>query len=240
MSNDNQVLIIDAGNTFTKIAFFCDDKLLNVKRIPSDKIHEHIFSLKKSNIAISSVLSKQETKKIIQNLNSTLLITHETPIPLTLKYKSPSTLGMDRICNAVYAKNHIKTGYAVTIDIGTCIKFDLVSAEGDYLGGSISPGIDLRYKSLNNYTDNLPLLSEKSETQLIGTDTNTSIHSGVMNGIKAEIHRLIEEYALLFDDLTFFMTGGDARYFDIHSKNDIFAVENLTLIGLYEIYKFNA
>ena len=108
------------------------------------------------------------------------------------------------------------------------------------MGGSIAPGIDLRYKSLNDYTGKLPLISNKLNTQLVGNDTKSSIHSGVINGINAEINGLIEMYSEQFSGLTFFMTGGDARYFDIDSKNDIFADENLTLIGLYEIYQQNA
>ena len=134
----------------------------------------------------------------------------------------------------------LKTENGLCIDIGTCIKFDLVTKKGHYKGGSISPGIDLRYKSLNDYTGKLPLLSNKSNTGLVGNDTETSIQSGVMNGMNAEIYGLIKMYSKQISDLTFFMTGGDARYFDFDSKNDIFADENLTLIGLYEVYKYNA
>jgi type III pantothenate kinase len=134
----------------------------------------------------------------------------------------------------------MKTKYAVSIDVGTCIKFDLVSCEEGYLGGSISPGIRLRYQSLNDYTGKLPLLSNKTSVDIVGTDTELSMQSGVINGIKAEINGVMDQYRSQYSSLTFFMTGGDAKYFDIHTKNDIFADENLTLSGLYEIYKYNA
>lgn len=236
----NQTLIIDAGNTSVKIATFKNDILKNIERIDYQDLKSYLPHDSKINVAISSVLSDEKTKIITDYFHSPILVTNKTPLPIKLKYQSAETLGVDRICNAVFASKQISKGYAVTIDIGTCVKFDLVNANGEYLGGSISPGIQLRYKSLNDYTGKLPLLSDKTETNLVGIDTESSIRSGVMNGIKAEIHRLMEEYSAQYEDLTFFMTGGDARYFDIHSKNDIFAVENLTLLGLYEIYKFNA
>ena len=138
-----------------------------------------------------------------------------------------------------YTSVLLKTAFGVSIDIGTCIKFDLISKNDGYLGGSIAPGINLRYRSLNDYTGKLPLLFNKSATQLVGNDTNSSIQSGVLNGMNAEINGLIKMYTEQYSDLTFFMTGGDARYFDLDSKNDIFADENLTLIGLFEIYKHN-
>ena len=119
-------------------------------------------------------------------------------------------------------------------------KTSSTNSNREYLGGSISPGIDLRYKSLNDYTGNLPLLSNKSTTKLVGEDTNMSIQSGVINGINAEINGFMSSYAEQFDDLTFFVTGGDASFFELHSKNDIFANENLTLLGLFEIYRHNA
>lgn len=240
MRHENQVLVIDAGNTVIKLALFQDEKLLNIQRVDVKQFDEFMQENSVRKTIISSVLSPEETTKISANFDSPIIVTCDTPLPINLNYKSKETLGIDRICNSVFASKQINQGFAVTIDIGTCVKFDLVSADGEYLGGSISPGIGLRYKSLNDYTGNLPLLDDKSNTELVGTDTNSSIRSGVINGIKAEIHHLMELYSNKFDDLTFFVTGGDARYFDIHSKNDIFAIENLTLYGLYEIYVFNA
>ena len=133
-------------------------------------------------------------------------------------------------------KNHA----SVSIDIGTCIKFDFVDENGNYKGGSISPGIDLRYKTLNDYTGNLPLVNDKSKTELVGNSTINSIKSGVLNGIQAELNHFIYLYSKEYQDLTFFVTGGDAVYFDFPLKNNTFVDENLTLKGLYKIYVFNA
>ena len=241
MKSENIVLVIDAGNTSIKVGRFQEDRLIEVLRFSKNEINKFYLFLDEnnsSNRVLSSVLSDKITKNIVEKTNS-FLITTETSVPININYGTKNTLGVDRMCNAVATSILLQTEFGVSIDIGTCIKFDLVSKNEGYLGGSISPGINLRYKALNDYTGKLPLLSNKSTTQLVGNDTNVSIRSGVLNGMNAEINGLIKMYSEQFNDLTFFMTGGDARYFDLEPKNDIFADENLTLIGLFEIYKHN-
>ncbi|MDX2361967.1 MAG: type III pantothenate kinase [Crocinitomicaceae bacterium] len=242
MSDENQVLAIDAGNTSIKVGLFSNDELVEVRRFTITKLEElktWLVTLDQSSSVLSSVLSTSDTKLVLALLVNPLIVDHQTKFPIELDYATPDTLGIDRICNAVYANKNSTSEYAVTIDIGTCIKFDLTN-NGKYVGGSIAPGIELRYKSLNDYTGNLPLLSNKTVENLVGNSTNTSIQAGVMNGIQAELQEMVQQYRSQFKDLTFFMTGGDASSFDIHSKNDIFADENLTLKGLYEIHKHNA
>ncbi|MCJ8289975.1 MAG: type III pantothenate kinase [Crocinitomicaceae bacterium] len=236
------VFIIDAGNSSIKVARFNSNQLIEVQRFPKDDLSKikDFISTNKGQYALSSVLSKKETKNIIETNSEIILLETDTNVDMKINYGTTNTLGMDRLCNAVFAYNRMKTDYAVALDIGTCIKFDLVHKTEGYIGGSISPGIDLRYKALNDYTGKLPLLSNKTRPEHVGTSTNLSIQSGVMNGINAEINEMIEQYRERFSSLTFFVTGGDARNFDIPSKNDIFADENLTLIGLHEIYQQNA
>lgn len=236
------VFIIDAGNSSIKVSRFKSDQLKEVQRFPSENLQELTSFLEEStgSFALSSVLSKSKTQEILDVNSNILLLETNTPVNMQINYGTTNTLGMDRLSNAVYAYHRTETDYAVVIDIGTCIKFDLVHKTDGYIGGSISPGINLRYKSLNDYTGKLPLLSNKSLPELVGTSTNLSIQSGVMTGMNAEINGMMDQYRERFSSLTFFMTGGDAQNFDIHSKNDIFADENLTLIGLYVIYQQNA
>lgn len=243
MNSSPTFLAIDAGNTSIKIGVFKNDKLSETQIISSrniDAIPDVIEKYQPFTCALSSVLSDEETFEIISYIDNILYITHETPTPLKSEYETPHTLGMDRKCNALGAYSLMKSEYAVAIDVGTCIKFDAVSATCVYLGGSISPGIHLRYKSLNDYTGKLPLLNELSTEKFVGKSTKESIQSGVLKGIEDEINGFIQRYEEEFDSLTFFMTGGDCNHFDIHSKNDIFAIENLTLYGIYEIFKYNA
>jgi len=240
MGTESNMLVIDAGNTSVKVAQFKGDNLVSVTPYALEEMKVKFGNDTKTTTVISSVLSAEKTAQIVELFENSTLITSSTSLPLNLEYTTKNTLGIDRICNAVFAVTASTTIHAVVIDIGTCVKFDLIHKEKGYLGGSISPGIDLRYKSLNDYTGNLPLLSDKASLPLLGTDTNTSIQSGVINGLKGELLEFMSQYKSEFKDLTFFVTGGDARYFDLDAKNDIFADRNLTIKGLYEIYKFNA
>ena len=243
MINQTTVLAIDAGNTALKVGVFQKGELILVKRFSQNESAE-LVALKKAyeNVSciLSSVRSEEETKRITSLFTDCLLVNHSSLFPIKFAYKTPETLGIDRICNAVALASICPNQKVVSIDIGTCIKFDFVDENGIYQGGSISPGIKLRYKSLNDYTANLPLIENRAETSLIGMSTIESIQSGVLNGIQAEINHLIERYMVEFGDLTFFMSGGDAQCFDIPRKNNIFVDENLTLKGIYQIFLFNA
>lgn len=235
------MITIDLGNSFIKIGYFKNDRLESVQRILwSDLMNDETlkYKLKDLNGIYSSVLSPEQNRQL-EALFPKLISFDKCKLPIELNYKTPETLGKDRICNAVGAWNLNLNNHSLSIDIGTCIKFDFVSKNGSYEGGSISPGIKLRYKSLNDYTANLPLLNEKGKSEIIGKSTKESIHSGVINGMHAEISFLMRKYEENYESLTIFVTGGDAKYFDFETKNNIFANENLTLEGLYKIYLFN-
>lgn len=242
--NQNQlVFVIDAGNTFLKIGVFRGTELEKVMRFSLgelDLVSQEMEKEGQPPVFISSVLSDEDTKKLLDHCPNSTLLDQTTPLPIQIKYNTPASLGLDRICNAVACYKLSKGKHAVGIDLGTCIKFDFTDKEGNYFGGSISPGINLRYASMNDYTGKLPYIQDRIIPELIGMNTQDSMRSGVMNGIKAEIERFIQLYTEQYQDLTFFMTGGDAVYFDFPLKNNIFVNENLTLIGLYQIYVFNA
>lgn len=243
MTDQKKVLVLDAGNSLIKVAVFYLNEIVEIHRFKNDDLLEikKFYSLQNNpETIISSVLSKNKTLEIAEICGKHILVDQKTPIPINIEYETPQTLGIDRICNIVALSKHIPEKRAVSIDIGTCVKFDMINEKATYLGGSISPGIHLRYKSLNDYTANLPLLNNTDPIGLIGRSTKESIHSGVMNGIQAEIIEMIRRYEKEYEDLTFFMTGGDMHFFDIPRKNNIFVDENLTLKGLYQIYLFNA
>lgn len=243
MSTKSELLLIDAGNTSVKVALCDGREIISVNRFSPEDLHElgaYLSANKHVNGAMTSVLSADKTNEILVLHPSLLLINSTSRLPMQNAYATPETLGIDRLCNACGVFGQLETNYGVSIDIGTCIKFDLVSKKEGYLGGSISPGIQLRYKALNDYTGKLPLLSNKVVTDFVGTDTPSSIHAGVYLGALEEIEGMMNRYRNAYEGLTFFVTGGDAKYFDLHSKNDIFADDNLTLHGLLEIYKQNA
>lgn len=245
MNKNTPVLVVDAGNTFLKVALFENGEITNVQRVKQTEKTELIAlydAFGRPEVCLSSVLNKLETNELFSLFEHCFVVNQSSDLPITLDYRTKETLGIDRICNAVasYSLRNSRTKASVSIDIGTCVKFDFVNESGSYLGGSISPGIQLRYQSMHDYTANLPLLSEKGNCQLIGQSTYESMQSGVMNGMQSEIDHFIDRYRQENGDLTFFVTGGDAQFFDFGGKNDIFVNENLTLIGLYQIFQFNA
>lgn len=242
MEHGNSVFAIDAGNTSIKVALFVNDRLETVRRFNPESptgLDEWLNSQAHKALVLSSVLTAEKTQELFGQRAHIFPISLASKLPFFVNYSSPS-LGMDRLCNAAYLHAQVRTLHAVSIDIGTCIKFDLLHREKGYLGGSISPGIDLRYRALHQETGNLPLLSNKNTLALVGDSTETSMRSGVLNGMEAEIQGMIDRYSREYPDLTFFVTGGNAGIFEFHSKNNIFADENLTLKGLFEIYKHNA
>ncbi|MES2589266.1 MAG: type III pantothenate kinase [Bacteroidota bacterium] len=234
------MLVIDAGNTRIKLALFENDEIVKFATLSSEEISSIEAVLKDfsySKAIISSVRSEEDTNFILSNLKNCFHV-KDLIYPIEISYLSKDTLGTDRIANAVAAKMKSK-GNALVIDVGTCIKFDFVNENGVYEGGSISPGINLRYKSLNDYTAKLPLLNETSRIDFLGKTTHECIQSGVLNGIQGEINYLISSYSQKYKDLTIFVTGGDASHFDYSDKNNIFVLENLSLFGLASILKAN-
>lgn len=241
MNQTNVVYILDAGNTVLKFAKFEKGEIIDFQKIKVEKIDEYIEKEKLVDFPCfaSSVLDNINNASLKQKLPLLKFLDRFSNLPINIGYETPDTLGLDRICNAVASFQLSNQKNCLSIDIGTCVKFDLINKEGLYLGGSISPGIDLRYRSMNDYTKNLPLITEKSKSDLIGKNTKKSMQSGVINGIEAEINQFITRYSLNFENLFVFLTGGDVEYFDIPLKNDTFVDEFLTIKGLYHIYLLN-
>jgi type III pantothenate kinase len=234
MEQGNKSIVVDAGNTRIKVGLFQDSNLQEVHAFSNeelDKFKSVVLKHKTCAGIISSVRSDKNTKWIKGLLPNAILFHQKLPIPLTNNYESPDTLGIDRLANAIAAAN-ISEKNALVIDVGTCIKYDFVRYPQIYEGGSISPGIELRYKSMNQFTGKLPLVEDRIQGPFIGKNTLDAMRSGVMNGMHLEMVGFIEEYRRLYPELTIFLTGGDSQYFELGNKYGIFADENLTLKGL--------
>lgn len=237
-------LIVDIGNSRIKIAVFNKDELIYNEVITKDSFVEATLNLKekfKCKYAIISAvgnLNKSEIDQIKANIKVFELDT-TTKIPFFNNYATPKTLGVDRIALVAAAVSKYQNQNVLIIDAGTCITFDFVSAEKMYLGGAISPGIEMRYKALNKYTKKLPLLKPDITASLIGTSTETCIHSGVINGVISEIDSIIAKYRKKNKDLTVVLTGGDANFLSNRLKNGIFANPFFLLEGLNTILTYN-
>lgn len=167
----------------------------------------------------------------------------KTSLPVKNLYKTPETLGKDRIANAAGANYYFPGRNVLSIDAGTCIKYDFVNSENEYSGGAISPGLDMRFKALHHFTAQLPLIKKMKSggENLIGQTTKDSILSGVQNGVMAEISGIINQYRDKFKKVSVIITGGDSIFINtlVSKKNRIFAVPDLTLLGLNIILDFN-
>ena len=239
-------LIVDVGNSYVKLAVFKKNKLV-LKEVEEEfQVINSIKSIKRKyksiNKAIVSSVGELDNKTI-NYLNDTfevMELNSRTKLPFKNNYKTPKTLGVDRIalvCASIkdYSKKNV-----LIIDAGSCITFDFINDKNEYLGGAISPGIRMRYKALHNLTANLPLLEPETPKSILGTTTDSSIHSGVINGVLKEIDGVIYEYNEKYSDLTVILTGGDTNFLSKQLKSSIFANSNFLLEGLNFILQFNS
>lgn len=243
MIDNQKVVIVDAGNTRIKTALFENGIITDIQRFKHDqkKLFQNFIRQQDSpNVFISSVLSNSDLKEFLQETKNVTVLHPKMSFPVEIKYGTKETLGMDRLANACAIQSLQMEGNKVAIDLGTCIKFDFVDEYGVYHGGSISPGLNMRLSALHQFTGKLPLVEPKTSVKYLGNSTEESILAGVIEGIQGELNHFISRYLQDYQGLTFFVTGGDAKFFDFPRKNNIFANENLTLTGLYKIYLLNA
>jgi type III pantothenate kinase len=231
---------IDFGNTRIKIGLFINNSLLKIFRVTTlPEAAELLKANSVENAIVSSVtLSIADISKELKFLNSLLFLDFKTPLPIKNNYSTPETLGYDRIAAAVGANLRFPDQNCLIIDIGTAIKYDLVSYQNTFEGGIISPGRRMRFNALHTFTKKLPLLDTVETPELIGQSTETCMTSGVMNGIVAEINGIIDEYIKKLN-LTVLICGGDAPYFETKIKYPTFAAPNLVLEGLNRILQYN-
>lgn len=235
-------LILDFGNTYQKCALVSDDKFVVhvFENIQLTDLQNLVRDKNISSVILSSVINySDQIRKWLDENFYFIELSHKTLIPIKNLYKTPETLGKDRLAAAVAANSLFPNANVLSIDCGTAIKYDFVNESGEYLGGGISPGMHLRFKALHTFTDKLPLVSFSHFPDLIGDDTFSAISSGVANGVVAEIEGIIGEYMANFQKLNIVLTGGELIYFEKRLKSSIFADPNLVLKGLYQILKFN-
>ena len=238
-------LVIDIGNSRVKLFIFKNDKITFrsicnhnefIKTLQTLPFKEQIINV------ISSTVSTNYDDIIEINLkdsNYFKLSNKNLKLPFRNNYKTLNSLGQDRLALVSSAVFNYPNSNTLIIDVGTCITYDFVDFKNIYYGGAISPGINLRYSSLNEHTSNLPLLEFKEIDTLIGTNTEDSIHSGVYNGVIAEINDHIEKLYFDYIDLNVIVTGGSSKFLFNRIKNAIFADQDFLAIGLNNIINYN-
>ncbi|MEG1543689.1 MAG: type III pantothenate kinase [Tannerellaceae bacterium] len=237
-------LIIEQGNTSSKVAVYdggrqiasFTHKQLGVSDV-SALFEQYSFTY---GILSSVIDTDDELLAFLESkLQRFVFLDEQVPLPITIQYETPRTLGKDRLA-AVVGANYLQPGKdLLVIDAGTAITYEIIEASGTFIGGNISPGMTTRFRALNFFTKKLPLVTEQDETCRIGTSTETAIQAGVVNGIVYEMDGYIDEYRLKYPNLLVFLTGGHSFYFERRLKNSIFADINLVLTGLNRILEYN-
>ena len=238
-------LIVDVGNRFIKLAVFEKEKLVKKETVSVEDFSTFLKSLQKAfpnlDYAIVSSVGNFSEKhlSLLTKQMKVHTLSHASTLPFINKYETPTTLGVDRIALVSAAAFQFPKKNVLIIDAGSCITYDFLNAKNEYLGGAISPGISMRYKAMNTFTANLPLLEKKNPEKLIGNSTQSSMNVGVVNGVVSEIEGFISAYKTEFSDLTTILTGGDTHFLRDSIKNDIFANSNFLLEGLNHILEIN-
>lgn len=237
-------LVIDIGNTSAKLALFKDDDLMKTYAFENFEVG-HLEKIFDSHAITATIFSSVKEVDIdiityLSNKQNWLNFDNNTLLPITNQYLTPETLGSDRLAAAVGAHSLFPDKPTLAIDAGTCITYDFVTANGEYLGGNISPGIEMRFKALHHFTGKLPLVSASTNNKLMGVTTHSSIITGVQNGVVEEVRGIIKRYKRQYPDIEIVLCGGDGIFLANMLKNKIFALPELVLIGLHKILKHNA
>ena len=239
------ILTIDVGNTNIKVAVFEQvdllEKFVFQKNDFKKKIEKILKKYSNCTNAVLSSVGKLDDKDILwlKIRLKVLEINQNSAFPFRNLYGTPKTLGVDRMVLAAGAVCMFPNQNTLIIDAGTCVTYDFVTKNNEYLGGAISPGLRLRYESLHNFTAKLPLLEKKVPEKFIGNNTEESIHSGIVNGLCNEIEGFISEYSVKNEQFTIILTGGDANFLANRLKSIIFADENFLLKSLQQLYTYS-
>ena len=234
-------LIVDIGNSRIKLALFKNKNLIHhdiISDLTEERLSNFCGAKKIKSSIFSSVRALSNKDKKIIKIYGGFLINKNTPLPIKSNYQS--NIGTDRI-SAVVAASYLYPNKNIWVfDAGTCLTADYIDKNKNYDGGRITLGLEMRYKALSDYTSELPKLSLNNKSYFKGKTTETSIISGVQQGIIAEVKMLISDFKKYNDDFIVLFTGGDSAFFEKELKSSIFADQFLVLKGLNEILDYNA
>jgi len=236
-------LCFDFGNTRLKCAVFNGDVLKDVLVLQNDDvatIEQLIQQYQPAKTLLSSVIHhNRDIESLLQQHSHFHRLDHQSKLPVTTPVGKPETIGADRLGLVVAAVHLFPKQHNLVIGLGSCITFNFVNKLHEFLGGSISPGLEMRFKAMHEYTAKLPLIKPDWNFPLVGYDTRTNMLSGVILGMSKEIDGIIDEYAQKYSNFNVLLTGGDMPFFVPHLKKKIFADPYLIYKGLYAISEFN-
>ncbi len=238
-------LVIDIGNSRTKFSVFNLGEEVTTQSIDVfdresvDRLLKDYPSVNRAILSSVKDFSTDIKKHLKEKFEQFIELDHLTPLPFRNCYQTKETLGKDRLAAVAGAFTLCPGANVLVIDAGTAITYDLINSNGDYLGGNISPGLEMRFKALHQFTSRLPLIEKSDFNSLFGKTTCEAIRAGVQNGIVYEVDSTIESFKVFYKNITVIITGGDADFFDKKLKNSFFVHFNLIPIGLNRILEHN-
>ncbi|OHC86999.1 MAG: type III pantothenate kinase [Sphingobacteriia bacterium RIFOXYD2_FULL_35_12] len=236
-------LCLDFGNTRLKVAVFNGrdfQEEINLPEATVESITALMNQWKPKKVILSSVINHDPAIESIMAEQTVFhRLSHASLLPLTTPVGKPETIGADRLALVAAAVDLFPKQHNLVIGLGTCITYNFINNQHEFLGGSISPGMNMRFRAMHEQTALLPYIKAESPFPLVGYDTKTNLLSGVIWGMTKEIDGIIDEYALKYSNFNVLLTGGDMPFFVPHLKNRIFADPNLIFKGLYAISEFN-
>ena len=235
-------LCLDFGNTRRKAAVFQDENIIRHINLENDlaDIQSLLQEYKPATSILSSVVNHLEEIEALLKTNTRFhLLSHQSKLPFTTPVNKPDTIGTDRLALAAAAVHLHPKKNNLVIGLGTCITYNFINNKHEFIGGAISPGMEMRFKAMNQFTAKLPLAKADWNVPVIGYDTQTNLTSGVVMGISLEVDGFINEYQQRFGNFNVLLTGGYIHIFEPHLKNKIFADPDLIFKGLYAICQIN-
>lgn len=238
-----QTLCLDFGNTRLKAALFEEEELKEIFVLREDAaqhLHEIISHYKPHYSILSSVVHHDEAiDSLLQHHTDFHRLSNASKLSFTLAFGKPESMGADRLAIAAAATFLFPAQNNLAIGLGTCITYNFISQENQFMGGSISPGMEMRFRSMHEYTAKLPLVQGHWNVPLIGYDTATNLQSGVVLGMAKEMEGIINLYKEKYGNFNALLTGGDTHLFSPYVKMEIFADPHLIFKGLYAISRNN-
>jgi type III pantothenate kinase len=235
-------LVIDSGNTRVKAALFNSTGMVLKESFGSiDDLTVFMKNTVFTHLLVSSVSHDPlEIINLSLNTGKKLILNSKLSLPIKNNYATPHTLGMDRLASACGAFEIFPYQNCLVIDAGTCINTEFIDSSGTYQGGSIAPGVTMRFQAMHTFTQSLPLLTAGAEAPLTGNSTETCMQSGVLNGVLTEVDGLIQHYHHQYKNLKVILCGGDYPLFENKLKHAIFVAPDLVLTGLNRILRYHA
>jgi type III pantothenate kinase len=236
-------ICFDFGNTRLKAAVFIDGNIHTVEVLEDAEtmsIEALLNKYQPQKTILSSVINHSSAiETVLAEKTNFHKLNHSSKLPITTPVGKPETIGADRLAICAAAVGLFPNTHTLSIGLGTCITYNYVNNRHEFLGGSISPGMQMRFRAMHEQTALLPMITAEHDFPLVGYDTKTNLLSGVILGVAKEIDGIIEAYALKYSNFNVLLTGGDMPFFVPHIKNKIFADPYLIYKGLYAICEYN-